>query len=99
MGFRSLDEVSRLTLNEYSLLFEAEDLKQIDTDYRVHQQAWLSAVAKAEKRTKNKVKIVFDRFEKFYDYDKALNGTKQIEKGSKMDRCLEFMKGGRKDGN
>lgn len=81
------------------MLFKAENLKRIDVDYRVHQQAWLSAVAKAEKRTKNKVKMVFDKFEKFYDYDKALGGTNEIEKSSKMDRYLEFMKGGRTNGD
>lgn len=72
-GFKTLDEVNRLSFEEYDLLVKAENLKQVDIDYRVHQLAWLPIIAKGQKRVgKNKLKYVYDKFEKFYDYKDAL---------------------------
>lgn len=75
-GFRTLDEVNRLSFKEYDLLVKAENLKQVDIDYRVHQLAWLPIIAKGQKRVgKNKLKYVYDKFEKFYDHNKAVKAV------------------------
>lgn len=72
-GFTSFDQVDRLTIYEYNILIEAENLKQVDRDYRNHLQAYLNFQATAKKNVgKNKQKPVFDKFTKFFDYDKAI---------------------------
>ena len=53
---------------------KAAQLKIVDMDYRNHLQAFLNIAAKAEKRAgKNKTKLVYDKFDKFYNYKKAEN--------------------------
>lgn len=62
---------------EYELLMEAARLRQIDTDYRNHLQAFLNFAVKAEKKAgKHKTKPVYSRFKKFYDYEKELAKVK-----------------------
>ncbi len=102
-GFRSLDEVDRLTLREYGLLVRAENLRQVDLDYRNHLQAWLNVAAKAEKKAgKFRTKLVYDVFEKFFNYDDALEKAgkrKQKKQGSRFPKLAEFLrKGGAGDG-
>lgn len=76
-----------MSFREYDLLVRAENLKQVDTDYRVHQLAWLCKLAGAEKRAgKNKTKAVYDKFSKFYNYDEAL--AKVQNRKSEDDNCI-----------
>lgn len=78
--------MDRLSFREYELLLRAHSLKQADTDYRVHQLAWLSTLAKAEKSAgKYKTKPVYDRFEKFYNYEEAVAKAKNPKK--EENRC------------
>lgn len=85
-GFKSLDEVNCLSFEEYELLIRAENLKQVDRDYRVHQLAWLPIMAKSEKKVgKNKTRLVYNRFEKFYNYKDALE--KAGDPGSRKNEC------------
>lgn len=87
--------MNRLTLEEYSLLVEAEGLKQVDMDFRIHLQAYLNKVASAEKKSGKKTKMYFDSFNKFFDYEKALKEAgKPQKKDAKMKRIEEFMKKG-----
>jgi len=94
--------VDRLTLKEYELLMKAERLKQVDMDYRNHLQAFLNFAAKAEKKAgKNKRKPAFTRFEKFYNYKKALREAENPNARSKrLARFEKFLKekGGEDDG-
>ena len=76
LGFKSFAEVDRLTIPEYTLLMEAERLKQVDMDYRNHLQAYLNFVVKAEKKSGKKTKPVYNKFEKFYNYEKELEKAK-----------------------
>lgn len=81
LDFKSFDEVERLTLPEYLLLMESVRLKQLDKNYWTHLQAWLTFAAKAEKKAgKGKSKPVYDKFKKFFDYDKELAKMKQGNK-------------------
>ena len=84
MDFKSFAEVDRLTLPQYRLLMEAAQLKQVDMDYRNHLQAFLNFVVKAEKKTGKKSKPVYNKFEKFYNYEKELKKVKN--KGSEKSR-------------
>lgn len=82
LGYKSFDEVDRLTIPEYELLMEAMRLKEVDMDYRNHLQAFLNFSVKARRKTgKNKSRPVFTTFKKFFDYEKAIaNAKKKKEK-------------------
>ena len=75
-GFKSLAEVDRITIPEYVLLMEAVQLEQVDLDYRNHLQAYLNFAVKATKNGK-KPKPVFDKFNKFFDYEKEVDKVKK----------------------
>lgn len=55
---------------------QAVKLKQVDTDYRNHLQAFLNFVVKAEKKSGKKSKPVYTRFKKFYNYEKEIEKAK-----------------------
>ena len=91
--------MDRLTIYEYNILIEAENLKQVDRDYRNHLQAYLNFQATAKKNVgKNKQKPVFDKFDKFFDYDKALKRVqrKKSEEG-RLSALSKFLKERRAD--
>ncbi len=96
LDFKSFEEVDRLTIPEYTLLMEAQQYKQVDNDYRQHLQAYLNFAVKAEKKAgKNKTKPVYNRFKKFYDYEKAINDIKNKRKiESKFTGLSKFLKKG-----
>ena len=61
---------------------KAERLKQVDKDYRCHMQAYLNNAAKATKPSgKGKQKYVYNRFKKFYDYEKEIEKALEIKHG------------------
>lgn len=72
---------------------KAERLKQVDLDYRCHMLAYLTKCAGAEKQsgTKGKTKPVYDRFKKFYDYEKEIKKVlKQDEENKPSDRLKKI---------
>lgn len=98
LDYKSFAEVDRLTLPEYRLLMEGVALKSVDADYRAHQQAFLNFSVKAEKKAgKNKTKPVYDKFIKFYDYEKEVENVKNKAKSkikSRFDGIGRFFKKG-----
>lgn len=58
-----------LTLKEYDWLMEAVRLREIDEEFKAHRQAFLNFQVQG---TDRKGKPVYKRFDKFYDYKKAL---------------------------
>lgn len=81
LGFKSLEKVDRLTIPEYELLIEAHSLQMVDEEYKRHEQAFLNYRVQAQKSSgKYKTRPAYDRFEKFFDYDKALARVKKKEK-------------------
>jgi hypothetical protein len=59
---------------------EAVRLRQIDQNFWTHLQAWLTFAAKAEKKAgKGKTKPVYNKFKKFFDYDKELEKAKDVK--------------------
>lgn len=95
LGFKSFAEVDRLTIPEYELLMEAVQYKQVDMDYRNHLQAFLNFAVKAEKKSgKNKTKPVYNRFNRFYDYEKEIDKIKNKGNGkSRFSGLSKFLKG------
>lgn len=77
--------MDKLTITEYELLMQAVRLKQFDMDYRAHLQAFLNFIVKSRKKIgKNKEKPVYDKFSKFFDYDKEYKKAKGITEKSRF---------------
>lgn len=77
-----------LTIPEYNLLMKSIELQQVDKSYWVHLQAFKNFQVKAEKKVgKNKTRLVYNNFKKFFDYekelDRVLNRTKDRFKNLK----------------
>ena len=78
-------------------MMKAVRLKQFDMDYRNHLQAYLNFTVKAEKKSgKNKTKPVYDKFIKFFNYDKELEKAegKEKNKEKRFSALSKFMKKG-----
>lgn len=74
---------------------KALEYAEVDQLYHLHLQAYLNMTAQAEKKSGSKIKKVFDTFQKFFDYDAALeelSNEKNTKKKSILDRVSEFMK-------
>ena len=74
---------------------KALEYAEVDQLYHLHLQAYLNMTAQAKKKSGNKIKEVFDTFQKFFDYDAALErlcSGKNTKKKSMLDRVSEFMK-------
>lgn len=70
---------------------KAVSLKKVDKSYDLHAQAFLNFSVQAEKRAgKNKTKPVYNRFEKFFDYEKEVN--KVLGKTNENNKFLEISK-------
>ena len=95
LDFKSFAEVDRLTIPEYNLLMKAVQLKQVDTDYRNHLQAFLNFSVQAEKKSGKKSKPVYNKFEKFYDYEKEIAEVeKKRDEKSKFSGIGKLLKKG-----
>ena len=93
--FKSFDEIGLLTITEYNTLMKAAELRNVDMDYRAHQIAYLTFVAKGQKKAgKNKAKPVYPSFEKFYNYEKEINRVMGIKPKSRMDELRKILEGG-----
>lgn len=94
-GFTSFLEVDRLTIAEYNLLMKAEQLRQVDADYRNHLQAFLNFAVKAEKKSgKNKSKPVYRKFKHFYNYEEELQKVTKKKTQSRFAGISKFLKKG-----
>lgn len=74
---------------------EAARLRQVDKDYRIHQQAFLNFAVKAEKKKGKKSEPVFKEFKQFFDYEKALKKiNNKGEEKSRFSGIGKFLKKG-----
>ena len=72
---------------------EAVKLKQVDKDYRNHLQAFLNLAVKAEQKTgKNKSKLVYSKFKRFYDYENAIEEAQGKKNKPKFPGIGELLK-------
>lgn len=63
------------------MMMEAAALREVDKDYRNHLQAFLNFAVKATKKAgKNKSKPVYSRFNKFFDYERAVENVRHTGK-------------------
>lgn len=89
-----------LSIKEYELLMKAVELREIDIEYRLNLQAWLSIKAGAKKKAgKDKERLVYDRFDKLYDrkkvIDRIMHPTKEHESRFKgIGKLLKKQRGG-----
>lgn len=91
-GFRTFDEIDRLTFPEYELLCKAYKLETVDRDMWVHKQAYLNFMANAKKKAgKGRMKPVYESFDKFYDYQKEIDKVEReySEKPAKFTALAE----------
>lgn len=73
-----------LTVPEYELLMKAAELREADVDYRLHMQAFLNVIAGSKKRAgKGKERLVYNRFEKFYNRKKEIDRIMDNKAGKK----------------
>lgn len=91
LGFENLDQVDNITPYEYRLLMKSKELEMVDEEYRIHLQAYLNMSAQAKKRAGKKVKPVYTKFTKFYDYQKSLDRVMGVKRKSKFDELAKFI--------
>lgn len=96
LNFQNFSEVDRLTIPQCEILLEVIRLKQVDQDYRNHQQAFLDFAVRAKKKTgKYKEKPVYSTFKKFYDYEKEIKKARKIDSKERQPSVLsKFLKKG-----
>lgn len=74
-----------MTIPEYEMRMEAFRLQMVDRDYYIHRQAYLDFAVQAERPVgKGRTKPVYNRFDKFFDYEKELkrvSGKKKEKNG------------------
>lgn len=101
LDFKSLDQVDDLTIKEFEWMMEAHRLKEVDKIYFIHLQAFKNFQATATKKVGKRQKPMYSRFEKFFDYDKAIEQAKGIhkEENSEVTRLKDFMKHKMKEGD
>ena len=86
-GFKRLSEVDQLTIPEYELLIEAHNLHMVDEEYRRHEQAFLNYQVQAQKPAgRNKTRPVYNTFNKFFDYEKAIASVKKKKPDNPQER-------------
>lgn len=91
LGFKNLDQVDNITPYEYRLLMKSKELEMVDEEYRIHLQAYLNMSAQAKRRAGKKVKPVYTTFNKFYNYQKALDRVMGVKRKSKFDELAKFI--------
>lgn len=98
LGFKNLDQVDNITPYEYRLLMKSKELQIVDKQYEIHLQAYLNMSAQARRRAGKKMKPVYAKFDKFFDYQKQLDRVMGIKKKSKFDGLAQFIKEQKKEG-
>lgn len=92
LGFKSFEEIDKLTIPQYELMMKAVRLRETDKDYRSHLQAFLNFSVKAEKKSGKKSVPVYRNFKKFYNYEreiaKILHPDKYKERLRNLGRML-----------
>lgn len=91
LGFKNSDQVDNITPYEYRLLMKSKELEMVDEEYRIHLQAYLNMSAQAKKKAGKKVKPVYTTFNKFYNYQKALDRVMGVKRKSKFDELAKFI--------
>ena len=88
-----------MTIAEFNLLMQGVKLREVDKDFRNHYQAFLNYQVQATKSAgKNKLKPVYDCFDKFYDYEKEIKKARGITVESRFSGLSKYLKEGGNNG-
>ena len=89
-----------MDIPEYELLMRAKELRQVDEEYRTHEQAFLTVAARATKGKKGTP--VYKRFKDFFDYEEAIrkvkDGNKHRDVMHTVSALLKQAKGKKRNG-
>ena len=95
-----MEQVDRMDIPEYELLMRAKELRQVDEEYRTHEQAFLTVAARATKGKKGTP--VYKRFKDFFDYEEAIrkvkDGNKHRDVMHTVSALLKQAKGKKRNG-
>ena len=69
---KDFTEINSMTLYEYNMRMKAFQLRQVDRELEIHQQAWANWNVKATKTQGKKRVPVFKFFKEFFDYDSRI---------------------------
>ncbi len=83
LNMKDFTEINSMTLYEYNMRMKAFQLRQVDRELEIHQQAWANWNVKAMKTQGKKRVPVFGSFKQFFDYDSRI---KEILGHSEVDR-------------
>ena len=87
LGIVDVEQIYRMSITEYEALMKAYRLRDVDMQLQLHELAWLSVTAGAQKERGKKLVPVYKRFEDFFNYDKMLAEARGEKKKS---RFLEY---------
>lgn len=68
---------------------KAKSLKQVDSEYEIHLQAWVSHQVKAEKKQGKKTVPIYKKFNQFFNYEERIDGILKPKKKEKKLSNLE----------
>ena len=98
LGYTSFHQVDILTIPEFELLKKSVELRMVDRQHELHEQAYLNFIVKAEKKVgKNKTRPVYRKFREFFDYEREID--KVLDKKPKQSRFAGIGKFLRKGGD
>ncbi len=73
LGFSSMREIEKMTLNEYLIRMEAFQLQTIKRNEELAYQAWLNQQVQATTGSPKNPKPKFKEFRKFFDSEKMID--------------------------
>ena len=87
-------------MREYELLVKAAELRDVDTDYRLHEQAFLNFVVQGRKKSG---RPVYRRVKQFFNYAQEVKEViekrkKEKKTDSRFARLSKYLKEKRGDG-
>lgn len=68
---------------------KAKSLKQVDAEYEIHLQAWVSHQVKAEKKQGKKTVPIYKKFNQFFNYEERIDSILKPKKKEKELSNLE----------
>ena len=85
------EKLGNITLNQYSLMMKAVNLKRVDREFEIHLQSWTNNQVKATKKTGKTTKPYYKTFDEFYDYRNRIDEVKGIQKPKIDDKLLSLI--------
>ena len=73
LGFSSMREIEKMTLNEYLIRMEAFQLQTIKRNEELAYQAWLNQQVQATTGSPKNPKPKFKKFDQFFDTNKMID--------------------------